>query len=170
MIIVKKCDFQDLKDLQKISHKTFNDTFAHLNTAANMRKYLENSFSYDKLHSEMLNEASSFYFIYLDDELAGYLKLNEHAAQTDLNDPQSMEIERIYVLSDFQGKGLGVGLMDKAIEIATQRNRTYIWLGVWEKNDKAIQFYKRSGFFEISRHQFFIGDEEQIDYIMKKEL
>lgn len=107
MITIRKCTLGDLKEPQKILYRTYNETFVHSNTAENMRKYLENSFNYDKLHRELLNEVSSFCFLYFDGKLAGYLKLNEHSAQTDLHDPQSIEIERIYVSSEFQRKGLG---------------------------------------------------------------
>lgn len=170
MITIRKCTMDDLKDLQDISYRTYNETFSHLNTAENMRKYLEKSFSCDKLHNELLNGASSFYFLYFNDKSAGYLKLNEHSAQTDLHDPQSIEIERIYVSSEFQRKGLGLVLINKAIEIAIQQGKSYIWLGVWEKNNNAIQFYKSNGFYETGKHSFYMGDEEQMDYIMKKEL
>lgn len=81
-----------------------------------------------------------------------------------------MEIERIYVVNDFQGKGFGNYLMDKAVSIAVERKKQYVWLGVWEKNEKAICFYKKNGFFEIGTHSFFMGDDEQTDYIMRKDL
>jgi ribosomal protein S18 acetylase RimI-like enzyme len=113
---------------------------------------------------------SNFYFLYADGELSGYIKLNEHKAQTDIYDPQSLEIERIYVQQESQGIGLGSALLRKAINIAETREKSYIWLGVWERNHKAIQFYKKNGFYEIGKHSFFMGEEEQTDYIMRKDL
>ena len=78
--------------------------------------------------------------------MSGYIKLNEYKAQTDIYDPRSLEIERIYVTKEFQGKGLGSALMNKAIDIAVTRKKSYVWLGVWERNHKAILFYKKKGF------------------------
>lgn len=111
-----------------------------------------------------------FFFLYVDDKLAGYLKLNEAPSQTDINDAESLEIERIYVLSCFQGAGLGRYLMEQAIRIAAEREKKYVWLGVWEKNEKAIRFYKKNGFYEIGTHSFVMGEDVQTDYIMKKDL
>ena len=102
--------------------------------------------------------------------MAGYLKLNEAPAQTDVRDAQSLEIERIYVSKDFQGEGLGRYLLEKATSIAMRREKKYIWLGVWEKNEKALRFYKRNGFCPIGAHVFMIGDDEQTDYLMRKDL
>lgn len=135
-----------------------------------MQAYLNEAFNMKKLRIELSNADSSFYFLYSDSDLAGYLKLNEASAQTDIHDRQSLEIERIYIAKEFQGKGLGHYLMDRAIELANSRKKQYVWLGVWEKNKKAIRFYKTSGFYEIGTHSFVMGEDEQTDYILRKNL
>jgi ribosomal protein S18 acetylase RimI-like enzyme len=71
---------------------------------------------------------------------------------------------------EFQGKGLGLVLLSKAIAVANTLTKSYIWLGVWEKNDKAILFYKKNGFYIIGKHPFLMGEEEQTDFIMRKDL
>ncbi|WP_371364661.1 Spermidine/spermine N(1)-acetyltransferase [Sporomusa rhizae] len=168
--MILKCTLGELSALQKIAYKTYKETFACMNTEANMNAYLEEAFSLDKLRHELLNEASLFYFIYQDNKLAGYLKLNECKAQTDIYDHLSLEVERIYVLSEFQGKGLGRYLMDKAIAVAQERKKTYMWLGVWEKNKNALEFYKKNSFYEIGTHAFVMGDDVQKDYLLRKDL
>ncbi|WP_432405697.1 GNAT family N-acetyltransferase [Wukongibacter sp. M2B1] len=167
---IRECTIDDLVALREISYRTYDDTFKNMNTPANMKDYLEKAFDIDKMHDELLNIDSQFYFLYADGELAGYLKLNEGPAQTDIRDPQSIEVERIYVLKEFHSKGLGSVLLNKAKDIAKEREKAYIWLGVWEKNDKAIQFYKRNGFYLIGQHYFFMGDDEQTDLIMRKDI
>ncbi len=166
----KKCTFDDLETLRIISYQTFYDTFSESNTPSSIDAYMDNAFQIKKLESELSNPHSAFYFLYNEDEIAGYVKLNEYEAQTDIHDPNSIEVERIYLLEDFQGKGLGKALIDKAIDVAHNVKKDYLWLGVWEKNEKAIAFYKRNGFFKIDQHSFFMGDEEQTDYIMRKDL
>lgn len=170
ILTFKKCDLNDLISLKQISCKTFRDTFAHLNNESNMNAYLENAYNLDKLSNELHNNSSSFYFLYYDDVLAGYMKINEYQTQTDIHDSNSIELERIYLLNDFQGKGLGQSLINKAVEISTQKKKTYIWLGVWEKNYKAIRFYKNAGFYKIGEHPFIMGDDKQTDYIFRKDL
>ena len=169
-ISIKKCTTQDFDKLRQLSIETYYQTFAHMNTAEDMVAYLEEAFNVDKFTQEFNDPNSSFFFLYSDERIAGYLKLNEAPSQTDINDPLSLEIERIYVSSEFQGTGLGRYLMEQAINIATERGKKYAWLGVWEKNEKAICFYKKNGFYEIGTHTFVMGEDVQSDYVMRKDL
>lgn len=166
----RKCVPEDIETLRDFSSRTYFETFAHMNTFEDMEAYLNKAFETEKLRAELWDTNSSFYFLYSDGKLAGYLKLNEAPAQTDIHDEQSLEIERIYVSKEFQGKGLGGYLMDKAINIAVQRKKAYAWLGVWEENEKALGFYQKNGFYKTGTHSFFMGDDEQTDYIMRKDL
>lgn len=167
---IRPCSKADLEILRDISVRTYFETFAKENTAENMQAYLEAAFSPEKLSAELDNPDSRFYFLYVDNQLAAYLKLNESDAQSDIRDKTSLEIERIYVDAPFQGLGLGRYLIERAIEIAREKGKQYVWLGVWEKNLKAIRFYERNGFYRFSSHSFFMGEEEQHDYILRKDL
>ena len=168
--VIRKCTPEDLDELRKISEITYRDTFAGLNTEENMKAYLDKAFNGDKLRSELADRASAFYFIYEKEEAAGYIKLNESPSQTDIHDPLSLELERIYVLKAYQGKGLGRVLMNKAHEVAKSLKKTYLWLGVWEKNSNALNFYRKNGFYIMGNHAFVMGDEVQTDYLMRKDL
>lgn len=168
--ILRKCKTEDFDTLRELSIRTYYETFAHLNTAEDMAAYLEDAFNVERLTKEFSDPNSSFFLLYADDSLAGYLKLNEAPSQIDINDPLSLEIERIYVFSEFQGTGLGRYLMEQAIAIAKERNKNYAWLGVWEKNEKAIRFYKKNGFYKIGTHTFVMGEDVQTDYVMRKDL
>ena len=139
-LVFKKCTLSDVDGLREIAYKTYDDTFRHLNTPENMQAYLDTAFERGKLEAELEDPNSSFYFLFLDDVLVGYLKLNEGPSQTDLKDPDSLEIERIYVVAGCQGRGLGKYLIREALEIGRRKGKGYAWLGVWEKNQKAIDF------------------------------
>lgn len=169
-MLIRKCGPDDLDDLREIAIKTFQETFASRNTEATMAAYLSQAFSREKLLGELSNPDSSFYFLHVAGRPAGYLKLNKGEAQTDLQDPASLEIERIYVAEEFQDTGAGRTLLQKAEDVARESGKEALWLGVWEQNDKAIRFYARNGFGKIGVHSFWVGDEEQTDHIMKKEL
>ncbi|MBO9595699.1 MAG: GNAT family N-acetyltransferase [Niabella sp.] len=169
-ITIKKAAPDDVLLLQRIGRQTFSETFAASNTEANMLKYLEEGFSAAKLTSELENGHSEFYFALLGQEVVGYLKLNTGSAQTEIKDNRSLEIERIYVLQSFQGKKVGQLLYDKALQVARDKGLEYLWLGVWEENQKAIRFYKKNGFAAFDKHIFKLGDEEQTDIMMKKVL
>lgn len=169
-IEIRKCNLEDLSELQKISIETFRDTFKDHNTAEDLQNYLERAYNTEQLRTELLNTDSAFYFIYYNSELAGYLKININEAQTETNGTDFLEVEKIYIRTDFKGKGIGTALIQKAIELASKYQKNKIWLGVWEQNFAAIAFYERLGFVQTSTHTFFMGDNEQIDFIMTKEL
>ncbi|MFN5985877.1 MAG: GNAT family N-acetyltransferase, partial [Chitinophagaceae bacterium] len=73
----------------------------------------------------------------------------------------------IYVIQEYQGKKAGQQLYEKAIQVAKEKKAKYLWLGVWEENHKAIQFYKKNGFEVFDQHVFVLGDEKQTDLMMR---
>ena len=156
--------------LQNISVQTFTETFAAVNTAENMLAYIRDYLNIDRLRSELSNPDSAFYFAMQNDSIIGYLKLNFSGAQTELKDQQAVEIERIYVLQSFLGKGIGNLLLEYALKVAKQSNATYIWLGVWEENKRAIAFYKKNRFVAFDKHIFMLGNDAQTDIMMKREI
>ena len=167
---IRQCLVSDLKTLQNISIETYQDSFAKMNKVKTMRQYLQDAFNHSKLTEEILSSGSRFFFLYHNENIAGYLKVNKSPDQTDINDPRSLEIERIYIRKPFNRKGLGRELMNFAISLASEANLDYLWLGVWEKNKSAISFYKKMGFFTAGKHSFQMGNEQQSDLIMKKNL
>jgi diamine N-acetyltransferase len=169
-IDIQKVTLDEILLLQKIARATFFETFAADNTVENMKKYLEEGFSIEKLTSELTDPNAAFYFAWHENQIIGYLKLNFGTSQTELKDNQALEIERIYVLKAFHGKNVGQMLYEKAIQIAKQAKAAYVWLGVWEENPRAIRFYKKNGFVEFDKHIFKLGDDEQIDIMMKLQL
>lgn len=170
MVHIHQIGLQDIEQLQAIGRQTFSETFAQSNSADNMAKYLEEAYAHDKLSAELTDPNSLFYLASLNDEIIGYLKLNFGASQTELKDNSALEIERIYVAKAFHGQKVGQLLYDKAIEVAKEKKVDYIWLGVWEENHRAIQFYTKNGFVAFDKHVFVLGDDAQTDIMMKLEL
>lgn len=158
----------DIDLLQSISQQTFIEAFSEANTAENMTKYMAEKFSNETLLAELSNRGSEFYFAQLGNRVIGYLKINSEQAHTELQDEHALEIERIYVLQEFHGKKVGQLLYEKALDIARLKNVRFIWLGVWEKNHRAISFYQKNGFVAFDKHIFRLGDDEQTDILMKK--
>lgn len=163
-------DKTNVKELQTISIQTFTETFARYNTAENMQQYVEECLSEEQLLSELNHPDSQFYFAMHNHEPVGYLKLNVNNAQTEKDFKHAIEIERIYVLQHYQGKKIGKALMQQSLSIARDMNAAFIWLGVWEKNNKAIEFYEKMGFTAFDTHLFRLGSHIQTDILMKKNL
>lgn len=169
-IVIKKIGLEQLVPLQEIGSKTFYDTFFESDSKESMNAYLDTSFSTEKLTAELENPNSEFYFATQNEDVIGYLKVNFGAAQTELQDANAVEIERIYVLQDYHGKQVGQLLFEKAMAIAKNNHCNYIWLGVWEENHRALQFYTKNGFVAFDKHIFVLGDESQTDIMMKLKL
>ncbi len=169
-IHITKATLSDIDQLQKIGRQTFSETFSTGNTEENMRQYLDEGFSLEKLTAELNDKNTQIYFAVLDNTVIGYLKLNFGQSQTELKEENALEIERIYVLKEFHGKNVGQVLYEKAMQIAKQASASYVWLGVWEENPRAINFYKKNGFLEFDKHIFKLGNDEQTDIMMKLSL
>jgi ribosomal protein S18 acetylase RimI-like enzyme len=169
-ITINRATLQDIQTLQEIGRTTFLETFAEVNSEQDMKAYLEESFSIAKLTAELENKDSQLYFALLDGSVIGYLKINLGQAQTEKQDLAALEIERIYVLKEFHRQKVGQLLYQKAIEIAHEIKATYVWLGVWEENHKALAFYEKNGFVTFDQHIFRLGSDEQTDLMMKKVL
>lgn len=167
---IRKATRDDCSTLHDLAVTTFLETYSSVNSEENMQNYLSENYSEEQLTLEMDNPFSEFYLAFLAQKAIGFLKINFGEAQTELKDNQSLEIERIYVLSEFHGKKIGQLLFDKALEIARAHQSKYVWLGVWEQNSKAIRFYQKNGLTEFDNHIFKLGSEEQIDILMKIEL
>jgi ribosomal protein S18 acetylase RimI-like enzyme len=168
--VLRRCRDDELDVLRELARRTYDDSFRHLNTPATMEAYLEKAFAREKLEGELHDPRSEFYFLERDGEIAGYMKVNEGEAQSDLRDPDGLEVERIYVTREAQGKGLGKSMLEAAERIARRKGKRYMWLGVWEKNVNAIAFYRRMGFREAGVHDFYMGEERQTDFMMRKEV
>ncbi|MDV7695957.1 GNAT family N-acetyltransferase [Chryseobacterium soli] len=167
-VIIQTAGIKDLETIQNIGRQTFSETFSENNSEEAMKKYLEESFSTEKVRSELNNPDSHFFIAWEEDNPVGYLKVNSGKAQTEMQDETSLEIERIYVKKSHHGKKVGQLLYDQALKTARSLQKSYLWLGVWEQNERALNFYRKNGFVEFDKHIFVLGDDEQTDLMMKK--
>lgn len=167
---IHACGMEDLAKIQRIGEETFRETFASENTEEDMLQYVKTNFREEVLRQELENPASVYYLAEKEGVPVAYLKVNFEEAQTEEGHPRSLEIQRIYVLRAHKGEGLGRALIKEAEALARGKAFAYLWLGVWEHNHPAIQFYEKLGFRIFDSHIFMLGDDPQKDYLMKREL
>ncbi|WP_121352960.1 GNAT family N-acetyltransferase [Flavisolibacter nicotianae] len=160
----------DAELIADISRQTFYDTFAADNTEEDMAKFLDEQFTRGKLMMEVGSPENSFLLAYSGEDVAGYIKLREGKKLKALEGKQALEIARIYVVKEFIGKGVGKLLMQTALDIARQKEKDVVWLGVWERNQRAIAFYTSWGFEKFDECDFLLGDDLQTDWLMRKDL
>jgi diamine N-acetyltransferase len=169
-IIIKKVDIEDVEVLLDISIRTFVESYAAGNTAENMQKYIAEVYTIEKIQAELENIDSQYYFAAYKNDIVGYIKTNTNNAQTELQDAESLEIERLYVLKEYQGKNIGQYLFDQSIIIAKDKQLQYIWLGVWDQNPRAQKFYERNGMIAFDKHIFKVGDDKQTDIMLRLDM
>lgn len=158
----------DIEQLCQIGVKTFVETYGDQNTPENLQNYLEEKFNKKQISDEIQTDETVFLLVELNCETIGYAKMRVNLVENP--DPRSLEIERIYIEKVFHGQKFGAILMQKCIDVSREKGYQSLWLGVWEYNPKAINFYEKWGFKIFGTHIFQLGDEAQTDYLMKKEL
>src|SRR6056297_1059656 len=146
-----------LRELRTIAIQTFEETFAATNSRENMDHYHEKAFNARVLAEELQNPEAWWYFIEFEGKLAGYLKVNVGQAQTELQEEDGFEVERIYVLKEFHGTGVGKALLDHAIQLGRKKGKKYLLLGVHEENIRALRFYEKFRLQEFDDHVFMMG-------------
>ncbi len=167
MVEIRIANRKDISSLVDMARTSFLEAFTAQNKPENVKAYLEEAFTEEQFLEEMEEPSSTFYIAHVEGKLVAYTKLNLIPAQTDVHDPESLEVARLYVLEEFHGLGIGTILLEMAIHFAKQNGKKYLWLGVWEKNQKAILFYENKGFRRFGQHPFPFGDEVQTDYLMR---
>ncbi|WP_192346320.1 GNAT family N-acetyltransferase [Algoriphagus sp. Y33] len=165
--LIRKANFADLSPLVEMARTSFVQAFTEGNKIENVNAYLEEAFTEEQFMDEMENPASVFFLLEVDGVLVGYAKVNFVPAQTDLQDNSSLEVARLYLLAEYIGMGLGTVLLTHTINFAKLNRKKYLWLGVWEKNRRAIKFYEKHGLSVFSSHPFPFGDEIQTDFLMR---
>lgn len=158
----------DVKTLRDLSMRTFSETFRDEYTDEEFDTYFNTSLAEATLQAELTDSESQHFFAVVDGQPVGFLKVNVGRAQTEQELPHGFEVQRIYVLADYQGLGLGELLFEKALQLATQTDCDYVWLGVWEHNYKAQKFYAKFGFEKFGEHTFVVGDSNDTDWLLRR--
>jgi ribosomal protein S18 acetylase RimI-like enzyme len=169
-VIIRVATVDDAKLITDLSRKTFYDTFASQNTEENMVLHMDQYYAVETIQAELQDPRNIFILAYIDKQLVGYAKMNEQVKEESEKLESPIEIERIYSIKEMIGKGVGKKLMETCLSIAKEKNKKEIWLGVWESNSQAIEFYTRWGFKKYADHSFPVGNDPQTDWLMKKNL
>lgn len=170
-IIVRAVYPEEYKLLAKLGRETFYETWKDYNTEADMQLYLKEAFSEEKIKIDLLNDGINTFLFALENNIpVAYAKLRNDRTYSEFEGTKTLEMERIYVRKEYQGKSPGRLLMDESIKIAKNNHCEWIWLGVNIDNHRAIAFYKRYGFEIFGTKMFKLGDAEDQDYLMKRKL
>ncbi|MFA6955686.1 MAG: GNAT family N-acetyltransferase [Thermoanaerobaculia bacterium] len=164
--IIRRAEERDAARLGELAEQTFRDAFAAMNTPENMEHHCREQYGEAIQAREILDPSITTLICEDEGELVAYAQLRWGHAPEHLVAAHPMEIQRIYVVRTWHGRGLAQELMGEALRLAERGGADLVWLGVWELNPRAIAFYRKSGFEESGSHTFVVGDDPQRDVIM----
>ena len=169
-IEIRIAEKKDAELVADLSRRTFYDSFARYNTEENMRLFQDRQFTREMQMAEVGKPGRIFLLAYIGEEPVGYASMREDEPPGDLAGARAMEIHQIYSGQKTIGKGVGQALMEACLDLARKKGMEWVWLGVWEKNARAIAFYTKCGFHRFGEHIFMVGLDAQTDWYMKKPL
>ncbi len=161
---------EDAELIAELSQQTFLETFADQNSKENMDKFMKETFTREALINEVGIPGNIFLLAFNENKAVGYARVRESDNPPGLANSPAFEIARIYATAGAIGTGVGKRLMQHCIDLSREKGKEILWLGVWEHNQRAIDFYKKWGFEKFSTHTFMLGDDPQTDWLMKKKL
>ena len=167
-ITIRKATADDNVRLAAFGAQAFADSFAADNRPEDMDTYLAESFNPEKQAAELADSKSIFLIAEIDGEMAGYARLLEGPPPKNVPGRRPIELVRIYAGRQWIGRGIGAALMRACLEEAARRGSDTIWLGVWERNHRAIAFYQQWGFTVTGTQPFRLGADLQTDFVMQR--
>jgi len=160
----------DAPALAVLAERTFRDTFGARNSPGNMDLHCAKSFGPEIQQREIADRGLVTTIAETDGVMTGYTQLRLLKTHPNVVAKQPAELNRIYVLAEWQGRGVAGHLMQRAIETATRARADCLWLGVWEHNPKAMAFYRKFGLEVVGTQAFMLGEERQRDIVMAVKL
>ncbi len=169
-LVVRRALVGDMSRVKDVAIASYEHTFAAFNTRENMDAFYSENYTLEKFNEEYSEPNSIIYLALINRQIIGFvrLRINQEVSQH-LGD-NTIELQRLYIHPLHQGVSAGKKLMDTALAYATLGNFEWIWLGVWEKNFNAQKFYEKFGFTKFGEHVFQMGDDPQIDWLLKLKL
>ncbi|MBN2853607.1 MAG: GNAT family N-acetyltransferase [Clostridia bacterium] len=169
-LLLRLCKKNDIEKLKQIGIKTFYETYAESIEKSNIEVYINQEFDDRELQRQIESTHTFYYLAYSQGEIIGYMKINDTPGQTILKDPDSLEIEKLYLLHSHQGCDYGNHLLKRATDIAAKMGKKYLWLRVMECNKEALGFFEKQSFKIVSTNSFFMGYSEKRNFMMRKNL
>jgi ribosomal protein S18 acetylase RimI-like enzyme len=169
-VTIRRANSNDAELLAELGARTFKETFAADNTNEDMEVYLAAHFSVAQQTAELAHAASTFLIAEVEEQAAGYAKLHAGEPPKDIEGTKAIELVRLYVSSEWFGRGVGEALMRACVDEARNTGYETLWLGVWERNARAQAFYHKWDFRAVGEHVFQLGQDMQRDILMERAL
>lgn len=169
-LVIRQGRETDARALAELAARTFHETFAADNRPDDMALHLARAFGPSRQLSELRDPQVTTLLADLDGHLAGYAQLRFGSRPNRVTGEKPIELWRFYVASNWHGRGVAQALMQQVEQEARSRGATTLWLGVWERNERAKAFYRKAGFTDVGSQIFMVGSDAQTDRILVRQL
>lgn len=156
----------DAPALAAFAERTFVETFGPHNDPRDMEAFVERTYSVEQQTAELTDPGVTTLLAHRDGRLVAFAQLRRHVPPPCVSDATAIELRRFYVEGPAQGTGVAQLLMAAVFDAANGTGARHIWLGVWERNPRAIAFYRKSGFTDVGSQPFVLGSDHQSDRVM----
>jgi ribosomal protein S18 acetylase RimI-like enzyme len=169
-IYLARADNSQASLIAELARKTFIETYGTQSNPDNLQLYMDAHFTEEQITRELENPVYRFYIAWINNTAVGFTKIRRDRQPKGITGKKCLEIQRIYVLQEYQGFSIGKELMNLVKNIAKTEGDQVIWLQVWQQNEKAIQFYRKAGFVVYETHTFDFGNEIHQDFLLRLDL
>ena len=169
-VIIRAAVATDATALAELAARTFRETFAADNRPEDMAVHIAHAYGASQQQRELVDPNIATLLVEIDGELAGYAQLRSGVAPECVTGEAPVELWRFYIAQPWHGRGVAQALMRRVESEAYRRGGRTLWLGVWERNDRAKAFYHKNGFMDVGSHVFMVGTDAQTDRILIRPL
>ncbi len=169
---IRRATAADAETLSKIGWKSFYEAFADhpKNAPEDMKSYMDEAFSLEAISNDLADPDAIYFVAEIEGQMVGYTKLKQNSREDCVSGDKPLELCRLYSLKEYIGKGIGKALMLKSLEFAAENGHDFFWLGVWEFNFRAQDFYRKFGFEKCGEHVFQLGSDPQTDWVFERKI
>jgi ribosomal protein S18 acetylase RimI-like enzyme len=156
----------DAEALAAFAARTFTETFGRDNNLEDLAAHLAAAYGIEQQAHELSDPAWSTLLVHADGHLIAYAQLRRGVMPACIVQPDAVELHRFYVDQPWHGRAVAAALMAAVRDAACALGARHLWLGVWERNPRAIAFYRKSGFVDVGSHHFLVGADRQTDRVL----
>jgi ribosomal protein S18 acetylase RimI-like enzyme len=138
----------DFEIVRNILLSTWLDTYSKIVPPEELKSYLNLNGSDDKLNESFNDKNTNGIIVEADGKPVAWMRTNIDQKEN------KFFINQLYVLEEYQGKGIGKKLIKIAEKEALKNNFDKIWLGVMSENLPSVEWYKRIGFIFVEELPF----------------
>jgi ribosomal protein S18 acetylase RimI-like enzyme len=170
-LLIRKATIDDVQYISLLARMTFTEAFQHYyRDRQDLLDYYEREFSVSKIQSSLLKDNNAFWIAFYDQLPVGYSKLKKHSKTEFINSGKVSQLQKIYVLQDFNSRKIGFRLLNEMLEETKRMKNKYLWLSVLKSNERALSFYTKSGFNPAGEHSYAIGKEHFEFFVLKRKV